>query len=367
MNRLYPSLLISAIFLTGCNSGDADSGSGGGELVTPHNTCRALFNEDKGNPVNTTLVFLRDVDILDETTAGEAKALSERLGDVAATAEEELAAPTRELRRPLNDFVEAWDTNGTWHLDEAAVKRPAQELIDICGELFPGETETASPEAVEPTAGKSATPSAIPSTPNAEPQSQPATFEFDCHTPPSGRVKLSTVQEVWANRMAECYVTMQGEILPAATATAVELAFPEDPSPEKATQLYNACAETSETFLAGFERARLLEGALMLCPDHPQRKAIEKAIASGYQGEATRTKSGDFVGAGSYLVGTEIHPGTWQSFGTQVEDCYWEISDAQGNIIENNFISIAPRFEIQIPATAAGFTATNCSFQRISD
>ena len=48
-------------------------------------------------------------------------------------------------------------------------------------------------------------------------------------------------------------------------------------------------------------------------------------------------------------------------------DCYWEVSDESGNIIDNNFISIAPQFTINIPSSASGFTNNGCTFQWISE
>lgn len=41
-------------------------------------------------------------------------------------------------------------------------------------------------------------------------------------------------------------------------------------------------------------------------------------------------------GDGFYLVNIDIAPGIWRSEGTQ-DDCYWEISDKYGNIINNHF------------------------------
>jgi len=77
--------------------------------------------------------------------------------------------------------------------------------------------------------------------------------------------------------------------------------------------------------------------------------------------------AGIYAYVGKHLVGSEVQPGTWQSVGDKVQDCYWEISDASGDIIDNNFISVAPQFTINIPADAAGFTNTGCAFQRIGD
>ncbi|WP_143588209.1 hypothetical protein [Tersicoccus phoenicis] len=65
---------------------------------------------------------------------------------------------------------------------------------------------------------------------------------------------------------------------------------------------------------------------------------------------------------GSLAFTRPAFPVLRQSIGEKVTQCYWEVSDAQGNIVANNFISVAPKFRITIPATASGFTARNCSF-----
>ncbi|KQR64136.1 hypothetical protein ASF98_11590 [Arthrobacter sp. Leaf337] len=104
---------------------------------------------------------------------------------------------------------------------------------------------------------------------------------------------------------------------------------------------------------------------MTLCPDHPKRAELEASAAAGVALESDRA-NGKLVYSGKYLVGKSVQPGTWQSQGEKVEDCYWEISDAQGNILENNFINIAPQFTIYIPATASGFTVQGCGFRWIS-
>jgi hypothetical protein len=44
---------------------------------------------------------------------------------------------------------------------------------------------------------------------------------------------------------------------------------------------------------------------------------------------------------GSYLVNTEVPPGTYKA--TDVEDCYWETLDEAGEINDNNFVNDAPQ------------------------
>lgn len=119
---------------------------------------------------------------------------------------------------------------------------------------------------------------------------------------------------------------------------------------------------------------------MILCPDHPNAALIQAAIDKFNQTQVAATSAlaaassradaaaaGTYADSGKHLVGTEIQPGTWQTVRDKVEDCYWEVSDASGNIIDNNFISVAPQFTITIPSEAAGFSNTGCAFQRIGD
>lgn len=138
-------------------------------------------------------------------------------------------------------------------------------------------------------------------------------------------------------------------------------------SPDTAKYLYSLCAQTAGHYFGGTVsegQAKEITAALMLCPEHPKRAALEASAGAGVSLEADRA-NGKLVYSGKYLVGKTAQPGTWQSQGEKVEDCYWEVSDAQGNIIDNAFISIAPQFTIYVPATAAGFTVEGCGFRWI--
>lgn len=108
-----------------------------------------------------------------------------------------------------------------------------------------------------------------------------------------------------------------------------------------------------------------MEGAAALCPQHPRIDSFYKAAEDGYAMEGRQTKQ--FIRDASYLIGSEARPGTWETYKSKVTDCYWEISDASGNIIDNNFVTVAPRFTVVVPADAAGFTAQGCSFRWVSE
>jgi hypothetical protein len=138
-------------------------------------------------------------------------------------------------------------------------------------------------------------------------------------------------------------------------------------SPDTAKYLYALCATTAGHYFEGEvspAQAKEIAAALTLCPDHPKRAVLEASAAAGGALDADRA-NGKLVYTGKYLVGKDVVPGTWQSQGDKVENCYWEISDAQGNILANNFISVAPQFTIIIPASAAGFTVKGCGFRWI--
>ena len=157
-------------------------------------------------------------------------------------------------------------------------------------------------------------------------------------------------------------------------------------------ELYVECATQGDGIVGNYivssdADIKRLNAALILCPDHPQAAAIQtgiaqyqrtqqimasasEAITSAQAAEATRSQAvaeGVYAESGKHLIGTEILPGTWQSVDEKVEDCYWELSNSTGEIIDNNFISVAPQFTIVIPTDAAGFTNTGCAFQRIGD
>jgi len=112
---------------------------------------------------------------------------------------------------------------------------------------------------------------------------------------------------------------------------------------------------------------------LTLCPDHPQAATVQANIdAAGAadvseNAQAQAIADGKYAEEGKHLVGSEVKPGTWQSVGNKVTDCYWEISDESGNIIDNSFISIAPQFTISIPASASGLSKNGCAFHWISE
>ena len=107
----------------------------------------------------------------------------------------------------------------------------------------------------------------------------------------------------------------------------------------------------------------------LACTAHPQTPGLIDEVNAAEnlphivlerEDRARRSEGKLITSDGSYLIGPEIPAGVWQVQADKVESCYWEISDATGGIIDNNFISVAPQFEVTVPSSAAGFTTEGC-------
>ncbi|MGW5240689.1 hypothetical protein ACWEOW_17305 [Monashia sp. NPDC004114] len=68
--------------------------------------------------------------------------------------------------------------------------------------------------------------------------------------------------------------------------------------------------------------------------------------------------NGTRFGAGTFLVGKEIKPGTY--FVTDVDGCYWERQNRNGETIDNDFINQARRVQVRIRSTDYAFSSERC-------
>ncbi|MDM7990703.1 hypothetical protein [Arthrobacter sp. zg-Y877] len=209
------------------------------------------------------------------------------------------------------------------------------------------------------------------SSPTPSPTSTSIAITYGCLV--NGKVlQFESLEEVWDQPvpLTDCHYGTQSEGIP----SELELAAIEaaDYRLEGLDSLYSLCTVLSgppidKVFTA--MQAKELEGAYMLCPNHPKATAIEASLAYGRTLVAAEDASklaseeGRQVASGHYLVGIDIQPGTWETVLDKVTNCYWEVSDAQGNIIQNNFVSTAPRFSVDVPTYAAGLTLEGCAFR----
>jgi hypothetical protein len=95
-----------------------------------------------------------------------------------------------------------------------------------------------------------------------------------------------------------------------------------------------------------------------LCPKHPNLKEVQKVVDEE-TGKADQREAGTRFEDGTYRVGEEVQPGTYVS--TTLEDgCYWERTNAAGDIIDNNFINSGLRAEVFIGTSDYSFHADRC-------
>lgn len=129
--------------------------------------------------------------------------------------------------------------------------------------------------------------------------------------------------------------------------------------------LYSICAEAD---LGDFEHTKPwsagqiaeVEGALVLCPDHPDRTTVEKRMEKGQKEEEARDR-GEIFNDGTYRVGDDVKAGTYVvESDVPFEGCYWERLDASGEIIENNFVNGGFRVEVTISSSDYSFSAERC-------
>lgn len=130
--------------------------------------------------------------------------------------------------------------------------------------------------------------------------------------------------------------------------------------------LYGKCAQP----LLGDQDGRLpysdgqrdeVEGALTLCPDHPDAGEVQDRMTEAVRVEQM-TEEGRAFYSGTYRIGEDVQAGRYASEAGEepFEGCYWALLDESGEIIDNNFISSGFRVEISVPSSAYSLTVDRC-------
>lgn len=118
--------------------------------VSLSTTCEGMILPAGGLLVEVSL-FLDDVEDFDSTTVDTASKLYTQLGVEAADADASLAPYIEEMQQPLQEFIQAAESNSRWTLDAEAYKRAANRVNDTCAEYGGDE-----PVVPQPTSGGAA-------------------------------------------------------------------------------------------------------------------------------------------------------------------------------------------------------------------
>lgn len=96
---------------------------------------------------------------------------------------------------------------------------------------------------------------------------------------------------------------------------------------------------------------------MILCPNHPQATRWKEGITASVKAQEAEA-SGARVYDGTYEVPSQMRRGTFVV--NDVTNCYWETRNAEGRIIDNDFVIAAPRVVANLTAEAVVFTASGC-------
>ena len=180
---------------------------------------------------------------------------------------------------------------------------------------------------------------------------EPGTYSFD------------SLREAWAIKSDYC-TDSEATGTPSARETlALETAYPKHPRVDSLGVLYGMCAENDPKWLDYLRKAgspaqlREVQAALILCPKHPQRQKVAGLLADSAANNEL-VEQGRVFYDGTYRVGKNVPAGTY--FAKPSGDgCYWERTDAAGNIIDNNF-SNGLRVVVTVQASDYALTVRGC-------
>lgn len=247
-----------------------------------------------------------------------------------------------------------------------------------------------SPEA-SPTADAVSTP-----TPSPSPHTSPETTEpvspgedmtIECQDAERGSTgTFESPEEAWEElgqeERARCSATFTDHTAESYELTELEVYAVETAGYDDASSLRHLYGMCAASHLGDFDELRPwsepqvmeAEGALDLCPDHPEREIVEERIGevderheAMEEREAARDR-GEYFGPGAYLVGDEMQPGTYVAESESgFEGCYWERLDNAGNVIDNNFIHQGFRAEVTIQESDYSFSSERCGGWELQD
>lgn len=358
-----------ALVLTGCSSSEATSSAdragcydiapygGIGKIQTASDLAAAAENGDMNDE------------------------LREKADDLTSKLEEIIPEAGRTVSSGLEDVSALTRALATGTAADDLPREQFQDGVDkVLAACFPDKQVSAYVQAAQRTAEAEARAAEIEAAGTSE-EDEPggAWIDYSCSFGEIGdseELPVTEYQDAWEQAKeagtteVRCTNEFTGGRLTDVELKAVEKAYGKDYPEDSIATLYGICAKMAgipidEVRSGG--QADELAGAVMVCPDHPKIDTMKATVVSGEvlvaeeKAKAEAVENGTYIASRDtpYRVGTEVQPGTYRTTG-EFSDCYWEISDAAGNIMDNNFATFATDITVTIPATAAGFTTKSC-------
>lgn len=193
----------------------------------------------------------------------------------------------------------------------------------------------------------------------AELQEQKVTLaEIEC----DGKT-FDTLAAAWVRPHDICDATVTGKHLTAVQSKALKTAYGKSKDLDSLGILYSICAQNGSGAFDYMSdggspgQGEEVAGAMILCLSHPDHALLDKYLSKG-RVNAKLTAEGRIFGPGTFLVGKDIKPGTY--FVTDVDGCYWERTNRNGDTIDNYFTNGAKRVQVTIRSSDYSFNSERC-------
>lgn len=208
-----------------------------------------------------------------------------------------------------------------------------------------------------------------PTQPGENPEYYKASFRcYDSSLP--GNVHFYSLEEVWEHPhdfgSTSCNVRISGDIPTENQQAALGVApgqFEDWTESKRLEVLYQSCSMTTPFHRPGTihneGQLNSARGVMALCPHHPAAREMNEAIELGTVAVQQSSENKVIPGDGRYIVGLDVSPGIYITDDSRIENCYWEISDPEGNIVQNNLVNIATSITVTL-TDGNGFTTEGC-------
>jgi hypothetical protein len=227
-----------------------------------------------------------------------------------------------------------------------------------------------SPAVTTASAIPSVTPSATPVVPSNTVDlgcmRNDATIAFTVTTDAAGKPDFA---KVWEAKPKECEVvdtsSYSGDAEVGARTAVEQAAYDASGYDDlNIATLYELCANVDaadvyieDGFAMSPDQIKEVRAVMLLCPGHPFESKWKAAIKRGEK-DAKLEADGRMFGTGTYRVGKEVKPGTYESF--DVDGCYWARQNRNGGTIDNDFVTSAKRVQVTIRKGDYGFETRGC-------
>lgn len=311
-------------------------------------TCKLLYIEDP-SPVQTVLDFAaRESSTPEEVAAAQTAVVD--LARIAATAAPSMAVYIDRIGAETQSVLD-WVAKGRG-------KKPDLSLLNDAGKRLGYFCADDIQAAEDAAAAASAAAVAAQAHPDI------VCWWKGNNLNEKGYYRWDTMEEAWKTKSSDCLETklIDGTLTPTQQ-QAMVAAYGEKAKPKSLGTLYGICAENDAgwlKYMANSEsksQIREIQAVLLICPDHPQAAKAQGYLQSA-QAIVDLVEQGRIFYDGTYRVGKGVAPGTYYSE-PDGDGCYWERTDAAGDIIDNNF-SNGLRVEMTVYASDYSITVNNC-------